>query len=241
MPPAAGDWLSDENRRAMMRSWRRLYERLCRRFGRRPKAMHFKEHAGATGRLHLNVLWDWGWIDQCELAEIAAACGFGSVCHISRVGRTVELTQGRPGSSAAVRYSAKQGFRVVAYARKTGGQTAGQGDDWPKHVRRWSASRAASAEMGLRPHNPDWFWSRAEPPADIDGDLVVGRDTYLVVYCNSQSTYWLLPSDWRRTWARERAAGAAARTMIGISTAAPLTPLGRVAFSIWGRTPGREI
>ena len=46
MPPADGDWQSDENRRAMMRAWRRLYERLCRRFGKRPKAMLFKEHAG---------------------------------------------------------------------------------------------------------------------------------------------------------------------------------------------------
>lgn len=166
MPPDLGDWRSDENRRAMMRAWRRLYERLCRRFGRRPKAMHFKEHAGARGRLHLNVLWDWGWLDQCELSTLAAACGFGPVCHISRVGRGVELARGRPGSSAAVHYSAKQGFRVVAYARKTGGHTAGAGDDWPKRVRRWSASRAASREMGPRPSNPEWQWAAIEPPTD---------------------------------------------------------------------------
>jgi hypothetical protein len=162
MPPEAGDWRSDENRRAMMRAWRRLYERLCRRFNRRPKAMHFKEHAGSAGRLHLNVLWDWGWIDQCELSGIAAACGFGPVCHISRVGRPVELSTGRAGSSAAVRYSAKQGFRVVAYARKTGSATAA-GDDWARGVRRWSASRAASQDMGPRPKNPDWYWSTVEP------------------------------------------------------------------------------
>jgi hypothetical protein len=185
MPPAAGDWRSEENLRFMMRSWRRLYERLCRRFGRRPKAMHFKEHAGPVGRLHLNVLWDWDWIDQSELSEIAAACGFGPMCWITRVGRMVDLTQGRPGSSAAVRYSAKQGFRVVAYARKTGGQTAGQGDDWPKRVRRWSASRAASGEMGPRPHNPDWYWSAAQPPADAEAaNLVVDINSKLVIQDN---------------------------------------------------------
>lgn len=152
MPPSAGDWRSDENRRTMMGAWRRLYERLCRRFGRRPKLMHFKEHAGSGGRLHLNVFWDWSWIEQSELADIAAECGFGEICWISSVGRTIELTQGRPGSCAAVRYSTKQAFRVVAYARKTGGQTA-TCDDWPRHVRRWSSSRAASAQMGTRLHN----------------------------------------------------------------------------------------
>ena len=162
-----GDWRLDENRRAMMRAWRRLYERLCRRFERRPKAMHFKEHAGVLGRLHLNVLWDWDWIDQRELSSLAAACGFGPVCHISRVGRAVDLSAGRAGSSAAVSYSTKQGFRVVAYARKTGGHT-GAGDDWPKRVRRWSASRPASREMGPRPHNPDWAWVAVEPGRTSD-------------------------------------------------------------------------
>jgi len=165
MPAARGDWRSRDNVREMMRAWRRLCERLCRRFGCRPKSMNFKEHAGAAGRLHLNVLWDWEWIDQGELSELAAACGFGPVCHISRVGRSaLELSQGRSGSSAAIHYSAKQGFRVVAYARKTGGQTAAAGDDWPKRVRRWSASRAASADMGPRVSNPDWYWSAVEPP-----------------------------------------------------------------------------
>jgi hypothetical protein len=167
MPAELGDWRVDANRRLMMVFWRRLYERLCRRFGR-PKLMHFKEHAGPGGRLHLNVLWDWQWVDQSELSELAAECGFGPICHISRVGRGgrgVELAQGCPGSSAAVHYSAKQGFRVVAYARKTGGQTA-SGDDWPKRVRRWSSSRAASREMGPRPSNPEWHWAAIEPPTD---------------------------------------------------------------------------
>jgi hypothetical protein len=201
MPPALGDWRSQDNRREMMRAWRRLYERLCRRFGCRPKSMHFKEHAGAAGRLHLNVLWDWDWIDQCELSGIAAACGFGPVCHISRVGRAVELSTGRAGSSAAVRYSAKQGFRVVAYARKTGSRTAA-GDDWARGVRRWSASRAASREMGPRPRNPDWYWSPVEPgpapkPAAIALALSASdRKFEPRLYCYDQ---WLARQ--RRAWA----------------------------------------
>jgi hypothetical protein len=179
MPAELGDWRVEANRRAMMRAWRRLYERLCRRFDRRPKLMHFKEHAGAGGRLHLNVLWDWEWIDQSELSQLAAECGFGPVCHISRVGRGVELSAGRAGSSAAVHYAKKTGFRVVAYARKTGSQTGAAGDDWPKRVRRWSASRAASADMGPRPRNPDWCWSAVEPPP--------------VERAESAFNYWLLP------------------------------------------------
>ena len=181
MPPELGDWCIEADRRAMMRAWRRLYERLCRRFDRRPKLMHFKEHAGAGGRQHLNVLWDWEWIDQGELSQMAAACGFGPVCYISRVGRGVEVATGRAGSSAAVRYSTKTGFRVVAYARKTASQTAA-GDDWPKRVRRWSASRAASMEMGPRLRNPDWRWSPTEPPASP-----IAESTF---------DYWLLPDDY---------------------------------------------
>ena len=182
MPSELGDWRIEANRRAMMRSWRRLYERLSRRFRKRPKLMHFKEHAGPGGRLHLNVLWDWEWIDQGELSQMAAACGFGPVCHISRVGRGVELAAGRAGSSAAVRYSTKTGFRVVAYARKTGSQTAA-GDDWPKRVRRWSASRAASREMGPREGNPEWAWSAVEPHLEVASGA-------------STSEYWLLPESY---------------------------------------------
>jgi len=182
MPPELGDWRIEANRRAMMRSWRRLNERLCRRFGRRAKLMHFKEHAGAHGRLHLNVLWDFDYIDQGELSQLAAECGFGPICHISRIGRaTVELSKGRAGSSAAIQYAKKTGFRVVAYARKTGSQTAVVGDDWPKRVRRWSASRAASMEMGPRPRNSDWSWSPIEP----------ARDERPATF-----TYWLLPDDY---------------------------------------------
>ncbi len=177
-----GDWRIEANRRAMMRAWRRLYERLCRRFGRRPKLMHFKEHAGAGGRLHLNLLWDFEYIDQGELSRLAAECGLGPICHISRIGReAVELTEGRAGSSAAVRYAKKTGFRVVAYARKEGSRTAA-GDDWPKRVRRWSASRAASREMGPRARNPDWYWSSVEPASEAEQSSVL--------------TYWLLPDDY---------------------------------------------
>jgi hypothetical protein len=62
--------------------------------------MHFKEHTGLAGRLHLNVLWDWPWLNQRELSTLAAVWGFGSICHISHVGRPIELAQGRLGSSA---------------------------------------------------------------------------------------------------------------------------------------------
>jgi hypothetical protein len=146
-----------------------------------PKILHFKEHAGNGPRagLHLNVLWNIEWLDQGELAERAAACGFGAVSWIHRIGgsRGVDLAQGRPGSSAAVSYSMKQGFRVVAYARKTGGKTGAQGDDWPKRVRRWSASRAASREMGPRPHNPEWAWAAVEPrPAEAPATLAIALD-----------------------------------------------------------------
>lgn len=180
MPADRGDWRVDDNRALMMLAWRRLYERLCRRFGRRPKLMHFKEHAGQGGRLHLNVLWDFGWLDQGELSELAAASGFGRVCHISSVGRGAQLMAGRPGASPSIHYSLKQGFRVRAYALKTGSRTAA-GDDWPRYTRRWSASRAASADMGPRLHNPDWYWTSVEPPPPVE--LV--EPASLV--------YWLLP------------------------------------------------
>jgi hypothetical protein len=145
--------------------------------------MHFKEHAGAGGRLHLNLPWDFDYIDQGELSQLAAECGFGRICHISRIGReTVKLSEGRAGSSAAIHYAKKTGFRVVTYARKTGSQTAIAGDDWPKAVRRWSASRAASMEMGPRLGNPDWRWSPIEPPSGAEQP--------------STLNYWLLPDDY---------------------------------------------
>jgi hypothetical protein len=186
MPTERGDWRLDSNRALMMLAWRRLYESLCRKFGRRPKLMHFKEHAGEGGRLHLNLLWDFGWLDQGELSALASRSGFGPVCHISSIGRGgADLMSGRPGASPSVRYSLKQGFRVRAYALKTGGRTA-SGDDWAKGTRRWSASRLASADMGKRLPNPDWFWSLVEPapPVELDTstkDIWLLPDAYLPV------------------------------------------------------------
>ena len=196
MPPGVRErWQEKDAIAEMMRAWRRLYERICRRQKRgelsrqgsgRPKLMHFKEHAGAQHPgLHLNVIWDIEWIDQGELACLAAACGFGVVCHISRIGRNrIELMNGRAGSAPSVRYSIKQGFRVVAYARKNGGQTASAGDDWPRHTRRWSATRAASREMGKRESNPNWYWSPMKPLSEEE-----------LVRASAQSPHhiWLLP------------------------------------------------
>lgn len=190
MPPKYGDWRDPANRFRLSRSWAKLRQRLNRRISKGElaagsclsnfdkqddkqragrgllKYMFFKEHAGANGRLHLNVLWDLEWIDQGELARLAAECGFGPVTHISRIraDETRELSRGRPGRSASVRYSMKSGFRVRAYARKTGSATAAGGDDWAKGTRRWSASRSANAEMGKREPNPDWYWSAIDPP-----------------------------------------------------------------------------
>lgn len=173
MPPEFGDWRDQGNRLRLARAWAKLRQRLNRRIakgelaagGELLKYMFFKEHAGANGRLHLNVLWDIEWIDENELSRLAAECGFGYVTHISRMGGEArELSRGRPGSSASVRYSMKSGFRVRAYARKTGSETAASGDDWPRGTRRWSASRSATAEMGKREPNPDWYWSAIDPP-----------------------------------------------------------------------------
>jgi len=174
MPPGIRERWQDKDAIAeMMRAWHRLYKRICRRLKRgelsrrasgRPKLMHFKEHAGEHGGLHLNIVWDVEWIEQHELSRLAEASGFGKICHVSRIGREpIELMSGRAGCSPSVRYAGKQAkFRVVAYARKTGSQT-GSGDDWPRHTRRWSAARAASREMRAREANPDWYWSSTEP------------------------------------------------------------------------------
>lgn len=180
MPPGVRErWNEKAAVDQMMAAWHRLYERLCRRFDRRPKAMHFKEHAGQWGGLHLNVLWDFDWIDQAELAEMAAECGMGSICWISaiRADSSKELVHGRAGSSPAVRYSMKEGFRVRAYARKTGNQTKA-GDDWPRWTRRWSASRAASGDMGVRTRNPDWGWTAVEPKVELP--RLVTREYYVL-------------------------------------------------------------
>lgn len=183
MPADRGDWRDDWNRRAQMRAWRRLYERLVRYFGYRPKSMFFKEHAGKDGRLHMNVIWSWPYIDKRVLfgkGALADQCGFGEVGRIREIGeQRCELSHKRPGS-ALVRYSKKQGFRVVCYAKKTGSQTEA-GDDWPKGTRRWASSRAASREMGPRAHNPEWQWTSNEPSFEEPV---------------SETNYWLLPDQY---------------------------------------------
>ncbi len=194
MPPEQGDWRNRENIKAMMRAWRRLRARLQRKFGRRFKLLWTKEHAGAEGRLHFNVLWDAPWVDQAWLSQAAGACGFGKVVDISRIGpggRRYDnqalrggAGNGREPANYALKsfYSpsklsarlASAGEKVSAYARKELGRTAAAGDDWPKGTRRWGASRAARGEMPARPRNADWFWSRGPnflPPGPdgVDG------------------------------------------------------------------------
>lgn len=186
MPPGLRErWRDKAAIGEMMKAWRRLYERLCRHFGRRPKLMHFKEHAGESGGLHMNILWDWPYIEQSELSRLAEECGFGPICHISAIGqRARELIRGRVGSAPAISYAAKEGFRVRAYARKTGGQTGASGDDWPRSTRRWSASRAAAREMGAREPNPDWYWTEVKPLSD---------DERARLWAESPHHIWLLP------------------------------------------------
>ena len=191
MPADGGDWRKKANRDEMMLAWRRLYERLCRHFHMRPKLMHFKEHAGTEGRLHLNVLWDCA-LDRIKanFQSLPASAVLVRSCHISSVKRRgrCELSQARAGSSPAVTYSHKEGFKVRAhargqddavrrYARKTGSKTADGGDDWPRHTRRWSASRKAANEMGRRESNPDWFWS---PYAPYDPSATLPDEPYLI-------------------------------------------------------------
>ncbi len=179
MPPEQGDWRSRDNMKAMMRAWRRLLERLQRKFGRRFKLLWTKEHDGAEGRLHFNVLWDAPWVDQAWLSQAAAACGFGKIVDISRIGpggrhyRNQALRGGAGNGREPVNYAIKSFYspsklsaraasaseKVSAYARKELGRTAATGDDWAKGTRRWGASRAARAEMPARPRNPDWSWS----------------------------------------------------------------------------------
>lgn len=135
------------------------------------KYMYFNEHGSRRraelGRLHRNILWSLRDVPQAWLSWASKHCGGGSRFDISRIGE-LELVKGRPGCSPAVSYSMKTGrFRVVAYARKTGSQTASSGDDWPKWTRRWSASRAAAAEMGPKFSSPDWGWSPIPPESLI--------------------------------------------------------------------------
>jgi hypothetical protein len=91
------------------------------------KSDPLQEHAGAEGRLHLNVLWVWQWIDQGDLSIMAGECGFRPICRISGVKRRGhrELSKPVPGSSPAVTYSYKEGSRVRTHARGQGMRFAG--------------------------------------------------------------------------------------------------------------------
>jgi len=149
------------------------------------KFMFFKEHASTGGRLHLNILWNIEFVEQDELCVLAESCGLGYVAHVSRIGG--QVLRGRAGSSAAVHYSVKQGFRVRAYARKTGSRTAAAGDDWPRRTRRWGASRSASREMGPRFRNVDWYWSAIEPASPPAPPAPSVRE------------FWLLPDEYLPT------------------------------------------
>ena len=187
MPPGRRDWRSRDDVRAMMTAWRKLLERMQRKFGRRFKLLWSKEHAGAGGGLHLNVLWDGVWVDQSWLSAAAAECGFGRIVDISRIGargRHARLSSGYGRGRSARTYALKSFFHpssggarrassdeaVRRYALKDLGQTADAGDDWLRYTRRWGASRAARAEMPTPMSNPDWYWSPHEP-------LLAGQDS----------------------------------------------------------------
>jgi len=89
MPPELGDPFKRDHIAAQAKAMRRLSERLFRAFGHRFAMGWTREHntkGGGPGRLHLNVLWDEKWVEQAWLSEIAAACGFGQVVDISRIG-----------------------------------------------------------------------------------------------------------------------------------------------------------
>lgn len=112
---------------------------------------HNTKNAG-PGRLHLNVLWDEDWVDQAWLSETAAACGFGEVVDISRIG-----PGGRHRGQQVERYATK----CLRYATKDLSSQV----DWPKGTRRWGASRAARSQMKRPDRNPDWFFSLDDPTA----------------------------------------------------------------------------
>jgi hypothetical protein len=161
MPSELGDPFNKDHLRAQMKGLRRLAERLFRKFGHRFSTLWTREHntkRGGPGRLHLNVLWDEEWVDQAWLSSTAAACGFGEVVDISRVGGGGRhaLRSGRGCGQAVERYATK----CLRYASKDLATQA----DWPKSTRRWGASRAARAQMKRPDRNPDWFFSLREPP-----------------------------------------------------------------------------
>jgi hypothetical protein len=189
MPPEQGDWSNKEHLAAQARAMRRLAERLNRKFGHRFAMLWAREHnthGDGAGRLHLNLLWDEYWVDQAWLSETAAACGFGEVVHISRVGKNGQASgsDGRPAS--ATPYALKS----LRYASKDiGSQT-----DWPKFTRRWGASRAARVQMKRPDKNPDWYWSPIDPPrVPVGFDSGAIRAAWAERAKTDEASYWLLP------------------------------------------------
>lgn len=166
MPPERGDWSDKDHIAAQAKAIHRLRERLYRKFGRRFSMVWTREHnthLGGTGRLHLNVAWDIQWVEQQELSEVAEACGFGKVVDIRRILDAQSITR---YATKCLRYASKE-LRTQA--------------DWPRGTRRWSASRAARAQMHRPARNPDWFWSPVEPPTSAQQER------------SADLTYWLLP------------------------------------------------
>jgi hypothetical protein len=159
MPSALGDWKEKSHLQAQGKAMHRLAERLKRKFGHRFGWFWSREHntkGGGPGRLHLNVLWDEDWVDQAWLSEAAEACGFGAIVHISRVRDDGRIVSGKGKGGRLKDYVTKTFF----YASKDLGSQA----DWPKHTRRWSASRTVRAQMKRPERNPDWFFALEPPP-----------------------------------------------------------------------------
>ena len=179
MPAELGDWRVEANRRAMMRAWRRLYERLCRRFDRRPKLMHLKSTPAPAA------------------VFISTFCGTGSgstkaSCHGWRPTAVSVRSATFRASAAASKWPPAAPVRAPRFAtrrRLAFGSlpTLGRPAVKPRPATNaeagspMSASSAASTEMGPRLRNPDWRWSPVEPPSPI---------------AESALNYWLLPDDY---------------------------------------------
>jgi hypothetical protein len=179
MPSELGDWSNKAHIASQARAMRRLAERLFRRFKRRFSMAWTREHntkGKGSGRLHLNVLWDADWVDQEWLSEAAEGSGFGSVVHISRVGKAGSQRE------TATRYATK----CLRYASKDLSTQA----DWPKGTRRWGASKKAREQMSRPERNPDWYWSPIDPPRVPVGAEEVEHAKHSAA--DGERTIWLI-------------------------------------------------
>ena len=189
MPRESADWNNPKHVAMQSKAIHRLAERLFRKFGHRFAMLWAREHntdGEGDGRLHLNVLWDENWVDQSWLAETAAACGFGKVTWISRVGLGARLSSGEGRGKSAHQYATK----VLRYATKDASTQV----DWPKNTRRWGASRKARDQMKRPERNPDFYWSPLEPPL-----LRISPDARLRLDAADGESYWLLPESYLPT------------------------------------------